>query len=110
MADLLGVPDEAALAQRAREVAVGLLHPAPRVGGLGDLGVERAVGAHRAEQRQRRVALLLAAQQIEVVLAERGRDVHDAGARVELDEVGRGDHARGRASAWRARNQSNGGA
>ncbi len=91
MADLLRVPEQAALLELAGEVAVAVLHPAPRVGFGRDLGIEAAVGADRTEQRQLGIFTLLGAQQLEVDLAEGGRDVDHAGAGVELDEVGRDD-------------------
>ena len=84
------MPEEAALFQLAAEIAVAVLHPAARVGVRCDLRVEAPVRSNRTQQRQLGIVSLLAAQELEVDLTKRGRDVDDASSSVECHEV-RGD-------------------
>ena len=79
---LLGPEEQAARLEVGDQVRVGVLHEPPRVGA--DALVVGAVGPHRVDHVQ---AVLLA--EAEVVLAERDRGVHEAGAVVGADEVGR---------------------
>ena len=81
---LLLAQQPAAAAQVRDEVAVGVLDEAPGV--RADALVVRAVGTHRVDDVE---AVLLA--EAEVVLAERDRRVHQAGAVVGGDEVAEED-------------------
>ena len=87
VADPLAVPQQSPLVELAGEVAIAVLHPAPGVGRVGNLGIEAAVRQDRAEEGKIGMPFLLAAQQIEVHFAESGCHVDDAGARVQLHEV-----------------------
>ena len=82
--ELLGAQDALAALQIGDEVGVGLLDVAPGV--LADPLVVGPVGQDRVDDRQ---AVALA--EPEVVLAERDRRVHEAGAVVGRHEVGEQD-------------------
>ncbi len=85
----LGVPEEPALRELPLQVPVAGLDPAAGMGLRRDGRIEAAVGTDRAEQRKRRIALALAAEDVEVDLAKGRRDVDDARASVELHEIRR---------------------
>jgi hypothetical protein len=83
----LGEHELAALLEIGLEIFVAVFHPAA---GVRREGVdEGAVGLHRAEERQRGLLGEQLAVHEVVVLAEGGRHVDDARARVERHEVGR---------------------
>jgi hypothetical protein len=90
----LRVDEPPAPLELGEDVLVAVFDPTAGVGR--ELRAERAVGADGAEEREVLVLCKELPVRHVVVLAERGRDVDDARAGVERDEVGREDLPHGR--------------